>query len=207
VRAYRLMAGATGWFALALQLAIVLAGAGPGRHVAAGVNFFSYFTILSNLAAASMLTLPPLAPASAAARFFERGAVKGAVTLYMTITGLIYTFVLAALWSPSGWQFVADALLHDVMPALVLAYWLFFVERGTLGWSVVPYWLVFPLAYSLYTLLRGPWAAFYPYPFMDVAKLGLPAVLVNMAGVTALFVAVGLVLVAADRLLGPRSAP
>lgn len=45
----------------------------------------------------------------------------------------------------------------------------------------------------------------YPYPFLDVDQLGWPKVMANSAGVLALFVVAGLVLVALDRWLGRRA--
>jgi hypothetical protein len=41
----------------------------------------------------------------------------------------------------------------------------------------------------------------YPYPFIDVDALGYAIVLRNAAGIAALFVGLGLVVVALDRLL------
>jgi hypothetical protein len=40
--------------------------------------------------------------------------------------------LLRHLWHPQGWQFIADELLHDVMPLLFLGYWWFCVPKGTL---------------------------------------------------------------------------
>ena len=46
---------------------------------------------------------------------------------------------------------------------------------------------------------------FWPYPFMNVDKLGWGHVLLNLAGVAVLFGAFGLAFVAADRALARRS--
>lgn len=43
---------------------------------------------------------------------------------------------------------------------------------------------------------------YYPYPFLDVTKLGYERVLVNMAVLTAAFAFLDLVLVGIDRMLG-----
>ncbi|UTP37651.1 Pr6Pr family membrane protein [Phenylobacterium sp. LH3H17] len=60
------------------------------------------------------------------------------------------------------------------------------------GWSS-------PLAYGAYSVWRGPHADFYPYPFLDVSKLGLERVAMNMAGMTGVFFVLGLVFIAIDR--------
>jgi hypothetical protein len=38
-------------------------------------------------------------------------------------------------------------------------------------------WLVYPLAWFVYTLARGAIVDWYPYPFVDVSELGYQAVL------------------------------
>jgi len=67
-------------------------------------------------------------------------------------------------------------------------------------------WLLFPLAYLLWSFARGAWVHEYPYPFIDVDALGWPSVLLNAAGVLLVFVALGAILVAVDRRLRLRLA-
>jgi hypothetical protein len=48
--------------------------------------------------------------------------------------------------------------------------------------------------YGAWSLLHGAFSGFYPYPFLDVAKHGYGAVLVNMLAMGAGFYVVTLVL-------------
>lgn len=193
--------------ALALQYAILMRSAspaiGPGL---ATLRFFSYFTILSNL-------LVAFATASAWSRsgaswtvFFRRPAVKGGIALYIGITGLIYFAILRHSWQPQGAQWWADTGLHYASPALYTVWWAFGVAHVRLPWRSVAAWLAFPAIYLAWTFLRGAWVHEYPYPFIDVGQLGWTATLRNAAGVLALFVGVGALLVAADRELAKRRA-
>jgi hypothetical protein len=43
-------------------------------------------------------------------------------------------------------------------------------------------WLIFPILYFLYILLRGAISNAYPYPFLDVGKLGYDQAIVNALG-------------------------
>ncbi len=36
----------------------------------------------------------------------------------------------------------------------------------------LPVWFIFPLGYLLYSLIRGPIAHWYPYPFLNPDKAG-----------------------------------
>ena len=50
---------------------------------------------------------------------------------------------------------------------------------------------IWPIAYMIYTFAHGTMTGFYPYPFVNVDRLGLGTVLLNAVGVTLLLVAVG----------------
>ena len=131
-KAFRMAAGILGWAALALQYALVLTGTLGADSFTRSVNFFSYFTILTNILAALALTLPWLAPQSALGKFFARPSVRTAIAAYIIIVMTIVYFVLRHLTDLQGWDFVADLLLHYVMPVLFVIDWLFLVPKQTL---------------------------------------------------------------------------
>jgi hypothetical protein len=83
------------------------------------------------------------------------------------------------LWSPEGLQKIVDELLHSVVPLLFLLYWLVFIPKTGLQYKDVLPWMVFPLVYIVLALVRGAFSGFYPYPFVDVGKLGSGRVLLN----------------------------
>jgi hypothetical protein len=196
MRLYCTLAAAIGWASLILQYVI----GHSDQSVAATINYFSFFTILSNILAAAMLTGVAMAPAGTRP-WFGRPGVASAVTLYMAVTGLVYVFILQSLWNPQGWALAADSGLHHVMPVLVVLFWLGFVRHGGLGLRDVPPWLIFPALYGIYTLARGPFAAWYPYPFIDAGKLGYATTALNIVLLLAAFVALGALLVGIDRAL------
>lgn len=173
--------------------------AGGGTLAHRTTNYFSYFTVLANLMIATMFTSTTIAPTSRTGLLFAKPAIRTAVTLYMCVTAATYVAILQGLWDPQGLQWVADTTLHYLTPALVLLDWLLFTPKRTLRWVYVWPWLVFPLAYGAYSVWRGPHAGFYPYPFLDVSKLGLERVAMNMAGMTGVFLVLGLVFIAIDR--------
>jgi hypothetical protein len=198
---FRMAAGLVGWFALSLQYGLVMAGNFEAGAITRTINFFSYFTILTNLLAALALTLPGLAPQSAATRFFLKPTLRTAITAYIIIVMAIVYFVLRHLTNLQGWDFVADLLLHYVMPCLFVADWLFFVPKETLKLKDGLAGLAFPVVYLLWTFIHGAYSGFYPYPFLNVGELGIGRVLLNEAGLLALFLILGLTLVTGGRLI------
>ena len=168
------------------------------------IRFFSYFTILVNilvLAGSLFLALPIKSRPSV---FFARPTTRTATAVYITVVGVIYNVVLASLWKPTGLQLVVDQLLHSVIPLLYVIYWILFVRRYRLEWKAMLPWTIFTIIYCVYTFLRGPVSRFYPYPFLDVSKLGYTQVFINIFGIVFAFLFVSAIFIAATRIIRPR---
>jgi hypothetical protein len=196
------------WLAVLVQIVSAAKGTvADGRSlILAVVNTLSYFTILTNLLVAMVTTACFLR--GDADTLLTRPSTQSAVALYIFVVGLIYTLLLRATWSPTGLNAVLDTALHDVTPILYVLYWFLFVPKGTLRWSLPLYWLIYPLLYVAYCILRGAFTGIYPYHFADVTLLGYPRALVNTVLLLLGFWILGLVLVAIDQLLArSRTAP
>jgi hypothetical protein len=205
-RRYAVVAGALVCFALVLQFYLTSSLiAAQGRHwVQAILVFLDYFTILTNLLVAAALILPSLPPVSHLANFLRRPNVLGAIVTYIAVVGLGYTLLLLDFRTSEGPSLWADVLLHDLSPILFVLYWLLFVPKGHLRWLHPFLWLGYPLLYVFYAFLRATINHRYPYPFLDAAALGYARVFQNIVLLAGGFLLVGLVIVALDRLLGPR---
>ena len=190
------------WFALVLQLVIILqVRRAAGLSLMGGVgNFFGYFTILTNLLVALTLSWPLLQPASRQGRLLARADVRTGVAASIALVGLIYSLLLRQIWQPQGAQWLADELLHDGVPLLFLLYWFWAVPRIAPRLVQVLQWAVYPIAYLVYALLRGAWLGSYPYPFLDVAKLGYGRVALGSIGVFVAFLAIAFLLMALNQL-------
>lgn len=182
--------------AVVLQLVLILQE-GEGGTVAIVLRFVSFFTILSNMLVAGVC----IAVVSGRARPRWRGAAA----LYITVTGAIYSIILAPLWSPVGAQKLADELLHHAVPLAYVLAWLVLAPHRRLAWGDALRWLVFPAVYLGWTIVRGAVTGEYPYPFVHVGELGAAQVALNCLGIGVLFAVLGLVLVAVDRALPSRA--
>jgi hypothetical protein len=161
------------------------------------VNYFSFFTMLTNALIVFALVMPTLWPASALGRSLGRPPVRGAILLYIVVVALVYVMILRNLWNPTGLQAVGNAIIHYAAPILYLFDWVAFVPRGELRWRDALGWVVFPLLYGLYTLAHGAVSGFYPYPFVDPASH--VAVLANVGLLVLGLLALGLGIVTVDR--------
>ena len=139
-------------------------------------NFFSFFTIQSNILAVAALFALVLVPHARRTPLFD--GARSAVVLYMAITGIVFALLLSGLQeelqTTIPW---VDFVVHKLMPIVLVADWLIDPPRHRLPRWAVAAWLSFPLAWIAYTLIRGANVDWYPYPFVDVSRLGYDGVL------------------------------
>lgn len=190
-----------GWCGLVIQLDLVLlARWTSGASLLGGlVNYFSFFTVLTNTLVAVVLTCVATRQPSKGRTFFLQPWVTSGITVSIIVVGVAYNLLLRQLWQPQGLQWLANELLHDVMPVLFTLYWWFCVPKGSLRVRHIGVWVLYPVLYFAYTLLRGHLLGVYPYPFIDVEKLGYAQAFINACGVLAGFVLVALIIVGVDR--------
>lgn len=193
-----------GWAGLSIQMYLIFHSRWTlGASLLGGLmSFFSYFTVITNTLVATVLTCQLTSRESAARRWFLQPWVSSGIAVSIAVVSLAYNVLLRHLWDPEGWQWLADELMHDVMPLLFLAWWWMYVPKGTLRPRHMALWLLYPLLYFAYALLRGHVLAAYPYPFIDVDKLGYPQVLLNAGGLLVGFVTIALVVMGFDRWRG-----
>ena len=189
------------WFGVVLQLylSLRLASLNGKSPVAGLVIYLGYFTVLTNILVATALTAPLLAPASAVGRFFKRPVVVSGVAASIALVAIAYHLLLRHVWNPQGLQWLADVVLHYVVPGLFLLYWWLSVPAGSLRWTDPLLWTAYPAAYLVYALARGEIIASYPYPFIDVAAIGYRQTALNATGLLTGFIVLGLLLVALSR--------
>jgi hypothetical protein len=150
-----------------------------------------FFTILTNVLVAVTMTWVAIGRKVSP-------DLLGGVTLAILLVGIIYWLLLHGLHLLSGRAFVANVLLHDASPVLMALWWLFFAPRAKLRWSSAIWWAAYPLAYLVYVLARGRMDGRYPYPFIDVAKLGWMQTALNVGGIALGFILAGFALVWID---------
>jgi hypothetical protein len=183
VGGYRMVFAVLASVALGWQAHLVTAG-GAGL-----VNFFSFFTIESNALGIVVFTWGGVAALTG--RRPVPDLLRGAVVVYLAVTGVVYAALLAGL-PGQGTAAWVNTVVHQVMPVVLVLDWLIAPPRTRPPLSRVWWWLVFPLLYLAYTLVRGPFAHWYPYPFLDPRPHGYGHVVVGAVGI-----AVGIVVATA----------
>lgn len=174
-----------------------------------------YFTNQSNIVFAFVMLW---AGAATLVRGMQPPAwLKGCVTLYMAITGLVAWLILPpAVMGPDTLYFFGlptATLVHVVAPIAAVADFLLFDEHRRFKWHYPLTWLLYFPAYLAMVLIRAAFfpdqplsnGSMYPYSFVDVAAIGWPQLGVNAVTYLGAFLLGGLALFLVDRILPART--
>jgi hypothetical protein len=201
--------------ALLLQVWIAIqAAASPPSHDVGVVRgtavgwrigrVFSFFTVQSNVLS-GVVSAALVANAARDGRGFR--ILRLNALFGITVTGIVYSTVLAKVHEPHGWQETSsNAVVHYVVPIMMVLGWLIFGPRPRVTPSVIGLAMIWPAVYLAYILIIGSISKWYPYPFLDVGGQGYGRVLINSVGVVLVFAAVSLLIGWGDRRLPPAPA-
>ncbi|MBF6415860.1 Pr6Pr family membrane protein [Nocardia cyriacigeorgica] len=186
VRVLRLACGVLGVVALAW---IPLRNLGESGFSIA--NYFSYFTIQSNVLGVVVLLVGALLDPTD--RRWQ--AIRGASTLYLLITGVVYAVLLANIDVMLTDRWIND-VLHRLLPLVMVLDWV--VVPVTLGLTgrLLGALLIYPAVYGAYTLIRGPFVDWYPYPFLDPREQGYVSLVIGLVVLTGVFALLAVAVVA-----------
>jgi hypothetical protein len=210
-RIWHTLVAAVAVTALVLQFVLVLRGGvvldevdppATGLRVA---RFFAYFTIQSNLAVAASAVLLARDPErdGAAFRVLRIASIAG-----ITVTGIVHFFLLRPLLDLSGADFVADKLLHMVVPVVAIAAWVAVGPRPRIDWRACGLAMCWPLLWLTEALSVGTATGWYPYPFLDHREDdGVAGVVIVSLGITIFFILLFVALRAFDHRARPVPSP
>jgi len=183
---YKLVFALLGFSALITEVAATVE-----RGSFTPANFFSFFTVESNIIAVIALLVGAFA-VYANKKSIAVDSFRGAATLYMVVTGVVFALLLSGIEGVAltavPWD---NIVLHYIMPIAVALDWIMNPPSRRIEFKKALWWLVFPLAYLAYSLARGPIANWYPYPFLNPANGGYGQIAVT----SALILVFGVVLV------------
>lgn len=202
------------WFAVGFQVFISVSGMYPSQNTDPDlygdpgqgflgrlIDILSYFTILSNVVVAVVMTTLWRAPRRTA--WFFR-ALRLDSLMMITITCIVYNALLRSTTVNVGLNVYTDLLLHQIVPVLTILVWLLVGPRRQFGLRDLLPALIVPLAWAAYALIRGAVIGAYPYDIVNVAKYGYGSVLLTIAMIVAVGVALGLIAIGIERLLSGR---
>jgi hypothetical protein len=164
---FRLVLAAASLFAVGYQLFAL--------HIPNGdsvVNFFVYFTNLSNIIISVVFIV-------SAIRLIRgrndpspiQTAVRGGAVVYIAFVGIVFNTLLrdVSLGDLEPW---VNVVLHFVLPIAGVVDWILWPPRNRLPARTILWWMIFPAVYAIFSIVRGALGGFYPYPFFNPGAVG-----------------------------------
>ncbi|MFI5198837.1 MAG: Pr6Pr family membrane protein [Candidatus Limnocylindrales bacterium] len=132
-------------------------------------RFFAYFTIQSNLIGVAVFAWLVATRNRPRSKGLE--LARGAAAVYLTITFLVVIFVLNGVDVQLQLAWV-DFALHKLFPVIVVLDWIVDPPGMPIGYRDALVWLVYPIIWTVLTVVRGAYDGWYPYPFLDPSMSG-----------------------------------
>lgn len=133
-------------------------------------DFFSYFTILSNVAAMCLFLYFGVATEKQITKRKKLDTFRAAIVTYMGITGIVYWTILVHGPALAAYPWI-NIVAHAIMPIAVVIEWLLLPPVAKIKLKNALLFLLFPILYVIYTEIRGPIVGWYPYFFLNPERV------------------------------------
>lgn len=160
-------------------------------------DLLRYFTILTCLLIAILM-------ASEASGRRVGGNWHATALLNILMVGVIFQILLAPPEPLKGIDWWPDFAFHAAIPVLTAIWWATWAPKP-LALRSLPLWLLWPVGYCAYALIRGAIGGQYPYFFLDLAQFGAAQVALNIVGLVGVFSVTGTLIWLVARFLRPSA--
>ena len=167
-------------------------------------DILSAYTIQSNLIVMIWLSIALFFQERKKDYWFFKSVIRGAITLYITITFLVFAILLSPYYQPTGIGIYTNLALHYLIPIAFIVDWVFTELNQKYSWKYIVYWLCYPILYLIFTLIRGIFTGDYIYPFLDLESMGVNLFIIWVFILTAVFLLFGSVFIFLNKKIGNR---
>ena len=194
---YRIIFAGLSWFTII---------AGAVLHVLAGgsilewSNSFKSFTMQTNLFVTVWLTLAIIWHNKPETLKKISGLLKGAFTVYITITLIFFAILLAPFYQPTGWAAFSNLVLHYITPIAFIIDWILTETKLRYKWKYLLFWVfTYPVCYQAFVIIHGTFTGNYIYYFFDVNALGISGVAIFVSIIFTTGIVLGSLYIAINR--------
>ena len=135
------------------------------------IDYFSLFTIISNILGGIVLIFSAFKFKTEDKQKLDY--LRGMNASYLIIVGIVYFALIA---DTPGFSYLAldhsNVILHRLMPFVLLLDFAFDRPDSKFEYKKTLLWMIIPLSFVAYSLIRGPIAKWYPYEFLDPGEVG-----------------------------------
>ena len=195
---YRILFAGLSWFTFVASIVNYGLYYGP---ILEWFNSFKAFTIQTNFMVTIWLTLAILWHNKPETLEKITGPLKGALTVYITITFIFFAVLLAPFYQPTGWAAFSNIVFHYITPIAFIVDWILTENKKRYNWKYLPYWiLIYPVCYQAFIFIHGTFTDNYIYYFFDVNALGILGVALFVSIIFTTGIVLGCLYIAINRI-------
>ena len=194
---YRILVAALSWFTLIASVVNYGLNYGP---ILEWFNSFKAFTIQTNFMVTIWLTLAILWHNKPETLEKITGPLKGALTVYITITFIFFAVLLSPFYQPTGFAAFSNIVFHYITPIAFIVDWILTENKARYKWKYLLYWiLTYPVFYQTFVIIHGTFTGNYIYYFFNVNVLGILGVALFVSIIFTTGIVLGCLYIAINR--------
>ena len=194
---YRILVAALSWFTLIASVVNYGLNYGP---ILEWFNSFKAFTIQTNFMVTIWLTLAILWHNKPETLEKITGPLKGALTVYITITFIFFAVLLSPFYQPTGFAAFSNIVFHYITPIAFIVDWILTENKSRYKWKYLTYWiLTYPVCYQAFVFIHGTFTGNYIYFFFDINALGILGVALFVSIIFTTGIVLGCLYIAINR--------
>ena len=194
---YRILVATLSWFTLIASVVNYGLNYGP---ILEWFNSFKAFTIQTNFMVTVWLTLAILWHNKPETLEKITGPLKGALTVYITITFIFFAVLLSPFYQPTGFAAFSNIVFHYITPIAFIIDWILTENKVRYKWKYLLYWiLTYPVFYQAFVFIHGTFTGNYIYYFFDINALGILGVALFVSIIFTTGIVLGCLYIAINR--------
>ena len=172
-------------------------------------EYFSYFTIETSLINIVVFLVGGWMALRRPVDTVLYTAVRMSTVGFALITAGVFNLLLRNVPYDGPYEGLLwpNEVIHVWVPILILLDWLLSPGRPALPWRALLVAVAYPIAWIVYTLIRGAFTDYYPYPFLNPANGGWVSVLIYIVALTGFLVGIAALAIAYSRRRTKRIEP
>jgi len=196
---YRIIFAGLSWFTIIGGVVIHVL---TGGSILGWFNSFKSFTMQSNLIVTVWLTLAIIWHNKPETLEKISGLLKGAFTVFITITLIFFAILLAPFYTPpAGWSAFSNLVLHYITPIAFIVDWILTENKMRYKWKYLYYWIfIYPVCYLAFVFIHGTFTGHYIYYFFNINALGILVVAFFVSIIITTGIVLGCLYIAINRI-------
>lgn len=199
---YRLLLTIFSWFVLGVMFyRDVTSQSNISSGLLAVIDSYKYYSRQTNLLVALWYSLALIFHFKPTYLSKIQGVLKGAITVYITITFAVFAVMLSGIYHPTGIDSFLSICSHYLIPILFIVDWFISETENNYEWRFLAYWIIYLFNYLVFTIVYAYYTNNYLYPFLNVQNLGWGKFTFNVGVLIAVSLFFGSLFISANKII------